>query len=116
MARFYETVAGLHVASAEDDHIALENGSFRLIVHQIPDQYAEHIRIDDPPSVREGSAIKLSFPVLSIVDSREAAARLGGRVYPASREWSYESTTVCDGWDPDGNVFQLFQPKAAVSS
>jgi predicted enzyme related to lactoylglutathione lyase len=116
IAQFYETVAGLRVAGAEDDHVVLENGSFRLIIHQIPAQYAKHIRIDDPPAVREAGAIKLSFPVVSIADAREAAARLGGSVYPAGRESSYDSATVCDGWDPDGNVFQLSQPKTAASS
>src|SRR5262249_45465517 len=93
----------------EADHIRLEVGSFRLTVHQIPERYAKNIVIKVPPVVREVSAIKLAFQVESIAHCRELAAKLGGCVYDPDREWTYESMTVCDGWDPDGNVFQLFQ-------
>ena len=113
LAEFYEQVAGLRVRRAEDDHIVLENESFRLIVHQIPERYAKNIVITVPPQVREISSIKLSFPVDSISTAREVAARLGGCVYGSEREWTYESATVCDGWDSDGNVFQLSQPITA---
>ena len=112
LARFYEQVAGLRVRRAEDDHIVLENESFRLIVHQIPERYAKNIVITVPPQVREIGSIKLSFPVDSIAIARDVASRLGGCVYGSDREWTYESATVCDGWDSDGNVFQLFQPLA----
>ena len=80
LAEFYEQVAGLRVRRAEDDHIVLENDSFRLIVHQIPERYAKHIAITVPPQVREIGSIKLCFPVDSISAAREAAASLGGCV------------------------------------
>ena len=110
LARFYERVAGLRQSRADDDHIALVNDGFRLIVHRIPEQHAGHKTVSSPPHVRFGSALKLSLPVESIAASRETAAQLGGGVEAPDREWPYESTTVCDGWDPDGNVFQLFEP------
>ena len=110
LAQFYEQVAGLRVRRTEYDHIVLENDSFRLVVHQIPERYAKHIAITVPPQVREIGSIKLCFPVDSISAAREEAASLGGCVYGSEREWIYESATVCDGWDSDGNVFQLSQP------
>jgi predicted enzyme related to lactoylglutathione lyase len=109
MAQFYEQVAGMHVRPAGDDHIVLDKNTFRLVVHQIPEQHARSIVISTPPKVREASAIKLCFAVESIARSRAVAANLGGCVYASDREWQYEGTTVCDGWDPDGNVFQLLQ-------
>ena len=109
LAGFYERVAGMRVLRTENDHVVLESGSFRLIVHQIPDRHANGIVITAPPVVRDRTAIKLSFCVDSISSSRQTAAELGGLVYGPEREWRYESTTVCDGYDPDGNVFQLFQ-------
>jgi hypothetical protein len=78
-------------------------------VHQIPEQYSKNIVITVPPVVRESGAIKLSFRVDSISRSRQTAAELGGHVYGAEREWSNGEATTCDGYDPDGNVFQLFQ-------
>lgn len=107
IAHFYESVIGMRVHRQEDDHIVLERHAFRLTVHQIPEEYARDIVIAVPPEVRETSAIKLSFPIESIARSRATAARLGGCVYATDQEWSYEGATMCDGWDPDGNVFQL---------
>ena len=113
IARFYEQIVGMSVHRTEDDHIALTKDGFRLVVHKIPDEYAADIQISTPPTIREVSAIKLSLPVDSIAKAREGAARLGGCVYDTDREWEYEGATVCDGWDPDGNVFQLFQQAAS---
>jgi len=112
LARFYERVAALRQSRADDDHIALVNDGFRLIVHRIPEPHPGSTTTSKPPQVRVGGAIKLSLPVESIAASRQTAAQLGGGVEAPDREWLYESTTVCDGWDPDGNVFQLFQPLA----
>jgi len=112
LATFYERVGGMRVTRTDHDHVALESGSFRLVVHQIPDQYAKNISISIPPAVRNQSAIKLSFLVESISGSRQAAAALGGLVYGPEQEWPYMESMVCDGYDPDGNVFQLFQKVA----
>jgi predicted enzyme related to lactoylglutathione lyase len=111
LARFYETVADMRVRKRAEDHIVLESGSFHLIVHGIPEPIARDITIERPPVVRERAAIKLSLRVGSLAISRDAAAALGGALYGTDREWTYESTTVCDGCDPEGNQFQLFQPE-----
>lgn len=108
LATFYERVAGMKPFRTEDDHIRLEKGQFRLTVHKIPQRYAKKVKITTPPTVREGSAVKLAFQVVDIAQARQIAAQLGGTVYPLEREWHYEGMTVCDGYDPDGNVFQLF--------
>jgi predicted enzyme related to lactoylglutathione lyase len=110
IARFYERVVEMRVHKADHDHVVLEKNGFRLIVHQIPEKYAKNIAIAVPPKVRESGSIKLSFSVDSISRARDVAAQLGGRLYGPDREWEYDSTIVCDGWDSDGNVFQLFQP------
>ncbi len=107
-AAFYEHVIGMQVRAAADDHVRLQRGQFLLTLHGIPEQYAKAITIAAPPAMRETSAIKLAFRVSSISEARETAARLGGCVYPADREWRDGPKTFCDGWDPDGNVFQVF--------
>jgi predicted enzyme related to lactoylglutathione lyase len=114
IARFYGQVAGMRVQRTDTDHVVLEKDGFRLIVHQIPEEYAANVRIESPPRIRESGAIKLSLPVVSISNARQTAAQLGGCVYDADHEWEYEGSSVCDGWDPDGNVFQLFQPALDV--
>ena len=109
LAEFYERVMGMSVLLRDNDHIRLENGSFRLTVHQIPAHYAKNITIKKPPVVREATAVKLAFRVSSISEARKTAAELGGCVYVPDREWQYDGSTICDGYDPDGNVFQLWQ-------
>ena len=111
LAHFYEQVVGMHVVKTASDHVVLEIGSFRLTVHQIPEQYAKDIVITSPPAVRESGSTKLSFRVDSISRSRQEAAKLGGLVYGPEREWRNDEATTCDGYDSDGNVFQLFQMK-----
>jgi predicted enzyme related to lactoylglutathione lyase len=110
LAQFYERVFGMRVEKAEKDHVVLQKGSFRLIIHQIPEPYSRNIVISVPPTVRESSSMKLSLPVESISRSRTTAGVLGGCIYDSAREWVDEAGTFCDGWDPDGNVFQVYQP------
>jgi len=111
LAHFYEKVVGMKTLKSASDHVVLEVGTFRLTVHQIPEQYAKSIVISSPPVVRESGATKLSLRVESISRSRQTAAGLGGLVYGKEREWSDDERTICDGYDSDGNVFQLFQSK-----
>jgi predicted enzyme related to lactoylglutathione lyase len=110
LARFYLEVAGLRDAGGGADHVKLVTDSFELVVHQIPERYAKNISISTPPVVREMTAIKLCFPCADLARARETAARLGGSLYGTEREWRSDSATVCDGYDPEGNVFQLLQP------
>jgi predicted enzyme related to lactoylglutathione lyase len=56
---------------------------------------------------REDVPVKLVFAVVDIVAARNSAAERGGAVDPVDREWGFEGFKVCDGHDPEGNVFQL---------
>jgi predicted enzyme related to lactoylglutathione lyase len=116
LAHFYERVADMRVIRTEDDHIGLETGSFRLTIHQIPERHAKSITIATPPVVREGGALKLALPVQDIAQARETAVQLGGMIYGREREWFYEGSTICDGYDPDGNVFSAFHADGGMNS
>lgn len=113
LAEFYRNVAVMRELSRAEDHVVLLCGAFRLIVHQIPERYAKDIAVRVPPVVRERTSIKLCFPVADLARARETAARLGGALYGPEREWRDESSILCDGYDPEGNVFQLCQPRVA---
>jgi predicted enzyme related to lactoylglutathione lyase len=65
--------------------------------------------------LRENSALKLSFHVTSIERARQMVAEHGGCVYSAGREWNDGSRTVCDGWDRDGNVLQIFTARRRMA-
>ena len=77
------------------------------MIVRIPKRITDTVEIAAPPIRRERAAIKLVFAVEDIEEAREKAAELGGELEPSSREWEFEGARVCDGHDPEGNVFQL---------
>lgn len=107
---FYREVTGLQVTHVEGDHAVLESSTFQLVVLQIPENIAASIAIAAPPKRRADTAIKRAFPIHSIAAARATAALHGGELHPAEREWAFQGHRVCDGCDPEGNVFQVRQP------
>jgi predicted enzyme related to lactoylglutathione lyase len=82
----------------------------QLVIVRVPRRIAESICIETPPVRREDTPIKLVFSVADINAARKAAVKEGGAINPVGREWEFEGAKVCDGHDPEGNVFQLRQP------
>ena len=109
LAAFYAAVAGLSQVHAEPDHVVLEASGFQLVVLAVPAHIAASIHISSPPRRRENTPIKLVFAVGSLAASRATAQRLGGELNAAEREWEFQGARVCDGFDPEGNVFQVRQ-------
>lgn len=107
IGRFYEAVAGLVVIETAPTWVRLGAGAFELVVHGIPPHIAATFEISTPPERREDAAIKLIFPVADIALARATAAQLGGELNPSDREWQVGPSRVCDGCDPEGNVFQV---------
>ncbi|MCZ0733100.1 VOC family protein [Phreatobacter sp. AB_2022a] len=107
LAEFYAAVTGLPIQAINDGHAALGSGAHQLAIVKIPQRIASSITIETPPVRREGTPIKLVFSVANIAAARTSAAERGGAVNPAEREWTFEGATVCDGHDPEGNMFQL---------
>lgn len=109
VARFYEQLIPLSVTHTESSHIVLESDVMQLVIHGIPKKIADSIHVATPPAVREETPIKLFFPVASLVDARIRAEQLGGQLGPSKKEWEARGFRACDGYDPEGNVFQLRQ-------
>lgn len=109
VAKFYEILLDLNVVHAAADHIVLESSSAALVIHGIPAKIAAGISIKTPPQVREETAIKPFFMIPSLAAARGIAESLGGKIAPATRQWSARGFTACDGHDPEGNVIQLRQ-------
>jgi len=109
VAKFYEQLLSLSVAHADHYHVVLESEHLELVIHAIPDHVGGSITITDPPEVREETPIKLFFQIASHAEARAAASRLGGQLNPSQKEWEARGFRACDGYDPEGNVFQLRQ-------
>jgi catechol 2,3-dioxygenase-like lactoylglutathione lyase family enzyme len=106
---FYQGVLTLEVEHTQRDHVILASRALQLVIFKVPEPIASTIEIADPPRRRSETPIKLVFEVANIAASRESARSLGGELYPAEREWTYQGYRVCDGQDPEGNVVQFRQ-------
>jgi predicted enzyme related to lactoylglutathione lyase len=107
IADFYRFVLGVATIYSDKDHVVLDGDGFQLVIHGIPKEIAATIEIKTPPSVREEIPIKICFPVESIHASRNKAGELGGQIRPKKNEWQARGFRACDGFDPEGNVFQI---------
>jgi predicted enzyme related to lactoylglutathione lyase len=107
LSNFYANILSLKMKHSEKSKVVLESESFLLVIHGIPSHIADSIQINCPPEVRETTPIKLFLPVVSISDSRIRACSLGGAIMPADKEWGAAGFVACDGYDPEGNVFQV---------
>lgn len=91
----------------EEDHVILETPECQIVVPAIPASIAQDIVITSPPSRRTETPLKFAFPVGSIARSRAAVEQLAGQIDSPDHEWQFGDDRVCDGQDPEGNVFQL---------
>jgi len=96
----------------DKDHIVLDEAVFQIVIHGIPKKIAETIEITIPPEIREETPIKICLPVSSIENARIRASVLGGRIGRKGKEWSARGFRACDGYDPEGNVFQVRESAA----
>jgi predicted enzyme related to lactoylglutathione lyase len=113
LAAFYEQLLALPRTEEGAGFIRLATGSLQLTVVQAPAALADSIVIAAPPRVREETPIKLSFAVPDIDALRPLAERLGGGLQDDEAGWAWHGERHMDGWDPEGNVFQLRQPSGA---
>jgi predicted enzyme related to lactoylglutathione lyase len=109
LVEFYSAVAGLNVQSVQKGFAILGREASQLVIVQIPKRIADSIDISAPPQRREDTPVKLVFQVEDIAIVRNRAAERGGGMNAVEREWEFEGVKVCDGHDPEGNVFQVRQ-------
>lgn len=106
---FYSSVAGLEPQAIEKGYTILGPTPSQFVIVRIPKRIADTIGIATPPEPREDTPLKLVFAVEDIAHARGRAVELGGAMNAVEREWDFEGSKVCDGHDPEGNVFQLRQ-------
>src|SRR5262245_61576310 len=107
VSQFYQSVARMTRISGDATHTVLELEGFQLVVHGLRGEPSVNSLPTGRLPVREDSYIKVCLPVESLAAARERVAELGGQLYPAEKEWQARGFRACDGYDPEGNVFQL---------
>ena len=112
LTAFYAGVLEVPVANREPDHAVLAVGGAAFTLVQMPPHIASTVVIARPPQRREDTPLKPVFNVPELQRARERVNASGGEMNPQQRQWSWQGRTVCDGHDPEGNVFQLSAPGA----
>lgn len=107
LASFYSKVFSIRKIEENEEFILLETVGFEMIILQSPASLLEQIVIADPPRPRENTAIKPIFYVESIRELRNASILEGGFMKGRDKEWQFRSHVVCDGFDCEGNIFQV---------
>ena len=104
LAEFYTSALGCTVIeSMGAEWQLLDTGGASIGLHKIPDSYIDNN--ETPPSYFQNT--KLVFMVEEDLDSlrnRLVERNIAMRSINQYPQWGYE---VCDGEDPEGNVFQL---------
>jgi predicted enzyme related to lactoylglutathione lyase len=109
LADFYAQLLALPGIESGDSFVRMGTAALELTIVQAPPALAATIVIAQPPPVREETPIKLSFGVPDIEALRPWVERLGGGLQSPDAAWSWRGATHLDGWDAEGNVFQLRQ-------
>lgn len=102
---FYSRLLNASVSEQSETFVAVASHHNEVLLHLVPEQYREGIAGE--PTVREDSVMKPIFQVESISSARAAVASLSGKVQPTETQQLYQAATYCDGFDVEGNVFQL---------
>ena len=113
LADFYAALLGLERAEEGATFVVLVSEGVELAIVQVPPALAEAIVVLEPPEVREDTPIKLSYLVADVEGVRPVVVRSGGGLAAAEAAWTWRGHLHLDGWDPEGNVFQLRQRVAA---
>lgn len=104
MRAFYEGVLGLVAFEEDVGWVRLDAVGCAVALHAIPERFARDIVISDPPAAREDTPIKLAFHVDDVAAERERLVAAGVTMMPLK---TFGSLSLCDGLDPEGNVFQI---------
>lgn len=104
-ADFYSALLSAIRLDESSDFVRIHSAQNEVLLHAVPKEYREGVAV--PPSIRSDAVAKPVYQVASIALAREAVRNLVGQVYGAETENTYGSTRYCDGFDTEGNVFQL---------
>lgn len=106
---FYTSLLSAESFDSSAEFIRISGAGNEVLLHLLPEQYRSGISV--PPQVREESVMKPIFKVASIETSRAAVDSTNGLVKSQETVQAYGEVSYCDGFDPEGNVFQLAEAR-----
>lgn len=106
LVRFYQENLGLRIFGAFDSHwTVLEAGSTQLAFHKI----GEHFLESSVKPFQVETNVKLVFEIDEDLDTLRQRLLLKAVDLDEIKRFPGATYQVCDGRDPEGNVFQLWK-------
>lgn len=106
MSNFYEKLFDLQIRESNNKYAALENDQIELVL--LKTDISTKIGSNSDIKIRESTPIKPVFMVGEPFEKIRATVKsLGGGFKARETEWKFNGYSVCDGWDPEGNIFQV---------
>lgn len=103
LSDFYQQSLGFTRIDGDDSYAQLTLGTAELVILQTKGTFT-----NASTEPRANVAIKpVLFVDQDLAKLRDAITSKGGFLKPAAAEWQFGDKTVCDGHDPEGNIFQL---------
>ena len=103
LTNFYISCFWFSKEDYDSSYVRLVKQSIELVILQAPEQYKlKELK------VREETAIKpVYFINTSMSYIRTLIQENGGSFKSLESEWQFNKATVCDGYDVEGNIFQV---------
>jgi hypothetical protein len=115
MRVFYCESLGMTVKDSASEYCILESDEWTLSLVVARDARVEDVDVP-PPVRRDWTPIKLGFRGHQIEAVRSSIQQLGGLLGPPGATWEFQNFARLDGSDPEGNVFQLLEPRPSPQS
>ena len=106
LVSFYKDVFGFSLIETEPDFALLAHGEFELVILETDISRSLNNQ-SYYPTPRESTPIKPTFFIDDYLQNiaKKVIANGGGMREP--KDWTFGGKLVCDGWDCEGNIFQL---------
>jgi len=108
LAAFYRDVLGLTIVEEIEGWAVLRAGACELALHRVGEAY----RVADPDAWQVESNAKLVLTVDRDLDQLRAELVAKGVAMREIKSYPGLTGFLCDGTDPEGNVFQLAQSRS----
>lgn len=106
LLEFYQTVVPFELMERDADYALLKHGDFELVL--LETEVSKDFKSVEPSSSpREQVALKPTFFVDSDLESLAKKIHALGGGLREPKDWTFGGRQVCDGWDSEGNIFQL---------
>lgn len=107
--QFYKLLLSADSTDKSEAFVRVYSAENEVLLHLVPEEHRE--RKSDLVQVRENAAMKPVFSVINIGLARASVSDQAGKVFGPETEQTYAGVAYCDGYDTEGNVFQLSEKR-----